>query len=111
MVSLNVEDVETRGDTLRLNGSANFPDPKVGLAGVGSSEKEFDPTLAFARWLEVADIATGPLFRAIDRHGNIGGRMTGRTVYNIVRKYADAAGIKSFSPTNFLRFYSKSGIR
>lgn len=45
-------------------------------------------------WLDEADIARRAIFRPVDRHANIAtGRLTGRSVANIVKRAAQRAGL------------------
>lgn len=67
-----------------------------------SSVRELDPSIALSGWLELAGIENGALFRAIDRHGNVGSRLSGRSIYNIVKRRAKEAGLEHFTP-NMLR--------
>ena len=51
---------------------------------------------ALARWISLLashDIRSGKLFRGIDRHGNILDGCTGQTVYRLVRRAAERAGL------------------
>jgi integrase len=51
------------------------------------------PVAALSAWLEAADIAAGPVFRGVDRHGRIApGRLTDRGVALVVKHYAGAIG-------------------
>jgi integrase len=52
------------------------------------------PVRALQDWLEVARIARGPLFRPIDRHGNVKPRrLRAQDVASIVKRAAVAAGL------------------
>ncbi len=51
------------------------------------------PVAALQRWLEVAGISEGPIFRRVDRHGNVLGRLSGQSVSLIVKNRAAAAGL------------------
>ena len=52
------------------------------------------PVRAVADWLELSDIAEGPLFRPIDRHGNLRPRrLTDQSVALVVKRAAMAAGL------------------
>jgi hypothetical protein len=45
-------------------------------------------------WLKAATIRRGPVFRAIDRHGNVGKKpMTRWGVIHVVRRAASAGGL------------------
>jgi len=45
-------------------------------------------------WLNAAGIDTGPIFRGVDRHGNVAeSALTGRSVALIVKRAADRAGL------------------
>jgi integrase len=47
-------------------------------------------------WLEQAGISTGPLFRSINRHGQVQlGRLSGIDVARVVKKLAQRAGLDS----------------
>jgi hypothetical protein len=49
---------------------------------------------ALRAWLDVAAIARGPIFRAIDRHGNVSdARLTDQSVALVVKRCARAAGL------------------
>ncbi|MFW6012269.1 MAG: site-specific integrase [bacterium] len=48
--------------------------------------------LALDAWREAAGVDTGPLFRAVDRWGNVGGRLSPEAVGAIVKRRAAAAG-------------------
>lgn len=52
------------------------------------------PVLSLRLWLERAQIASGPVFRPIDRHGRLGDRaLSGNAVAAIVKRSAAAAGL------------------
>jgi integrase len=51
------------------------------------------PARALLSWLEASGIEDGPVFRSIDRHGRMGGALSGRDVARIVKRSAKAAGI------------------
>jgi len=51
------------------------------------------PVKALRAWLDAADIEAGPLFRPINRHGNLlASRLTAQSVASIVKAYATRAG-------------------
>jgi integrase len=52
------------------------------------------PVHAVQAWRELAGIAEGAVFRAVDRHGNVGrGRLSDRAVALVVKRAAAAAGL------------------
>jgi integrase len=51
------------------------------------------PVRALEAWLEMACIDAGAIFRQVDRHGRIGGRLSPASVASIVKRYAAAAGV------------------
>lgn len=52
------------------------------------------PVRAVKRWIEVAGIEHGPLFRAVDRHGHIGGdRLSSKAVCLLVKQAVTAIGL------------------
>lgn len=57
------------------------------------------PIRAVEDWVEAAGIIDGPLFRPVDRHGNVGGeRLTGHSVARIIKRAV--AGIGK-NPANY----------
>jgi site-specific recombinase XerD len=51
------------------------------------------PVRAVQNWLTAAGISSGPVFRSIDRHENVRGRLSDRSVALIVKRSAQAVGI------------------
>lgn len=56
------------------------------------------PVRLLEAWTRAAGITEGAIFRRIDKGGRIGGRMSDRAVYNVIKKAAEAAG---FDPEDF----------
>ena len=51
------------------------------------------PVKALRAWLEVAGISSGPVFRQVDRHGNVKARISCDLVPHIVKRFAKSAGL------------------
>lgn len=52
------------------------------------------PVRALQAWLEAAGITEGPVFRSVNRHGQVGAtRLSDRSVANIVKRSAEGAGL------------------
>ena len=56
------------------------------------------PVEAHCAWVAAAGLTSGPVFRRVDRHGNIGESLSARAVANLVKGYASRAG---FYPSEF----------
>ncbi len=59
------------------------------------SSNDTCPVKAVRDWQEAAGIYEGPLFRSVDRHGNLGTSLDGKAVDRIVKRYAKAAKLKN----------------
>lgn len=59
------------------------------------------------RWLKVSGIEEGALFRSIDRHGNLGGRLSDRAIALIVKRLAEGAGL---DPTHYSGHSGRAGF-
>ena len=99
LVSIDVEDLNTVPEGFVIHLKRSKTDPyrqgrKVGIP-YGTSEKTC-PVVALETWLIVASLATGPVFRAVDRYGHLrDGRLSGRAVARIVKRCAAKAGLDS----------------
>lgn len=96
LVALRVEDVEWRdeGAVLRIRRS------KSDQEGAGrevalprGKDEQACPVTALQVWLTQAIISSGYLFRSVDRHGNVGDRLSDRAVVLVIRRAAAAAGL------------------
>ena len=97
LVDLEVNDVERRpkGIVLRIGHSKTDQEGRGELIPVprGSGLRPVD---ALEAWLEASRISEGPIFRGIDRHGNLKGEaLTDRAVADIVKKVCAAAGLEA----------------
>lgn len=94
IVALTVEDIEETPEglcvTIRRSKTDQTGAGYVIAVPVGSRLR---PAEALRTWLAAAGITTGPLFRGINKAGRISAEcLTGRTVADLVKRYADAAG-------------------
>jgi site-specific recombinase XerD len=95
LVALLVEDVDFRaaGIVLTIRRSKTDQEGKGREIAVPRG-KRLKPAATLAAWLKAAKIVTGPIFREIDRHGNVGqAALSGRSVARIVKKAAARAGL------------------
>lgn len=51
------------------------------------------PVRALQNWIDRAGVSEGALFRSVDRHGNLGGKLADRDVARIVKRAATVAGL------------------
>ena len=58
-----------------------------------ASHAEVCAVRSVRHWIETSRITEGPLFRSIDRHGNLGGRLDGRDVARLLKAAAARAGL------------------
>ena len=89
LVGLDVADVRIAADSgLRLTLAR-------GVVGIPpGSRPHLCAVRAWRAWSSVAQLAAGPAFRPIDRHGNVGGsRLSDRAVTIVVRRAAGGAGL------------------
>jgi hypothetical protein len=80
----------------RSAATGGFP-PRVlrGSSGRPAGGRVFRPQ-AIQAWLEQTVITTGPLFRAVSRHGQVqADRLSGIDVARVVKKLSDRAGLDS----------------
>lgn len=51
------------------------------------------PVRALCEWIEAAGVTCGPIFRRVDRHGNVKDPLTPQSVALVVKRAAQAAGL------------------
>jgi site-specific recombinase XerD len=95
IVDLNVNDITWRpkGIILHLGRSKTDQEGEGADIPVPNGSK-LQPVTALSAWLEASQIADGPIFRQVDRHGRLGAqRLSDRSVARIVKRAIAAAGI------------------
>jgi site-specific recombinase XerD len=96
LVALNVKDVQETADGLVITLSRSKTDQegvgrKVGIPY--GSTPDTCPVRAYRRWMEASAITAGPVFRSVNRHGQIHTSLSAQSVALIVKRYAQAAGL------------------
>lgn len=97
LVGLRYEDVREAegGLVLRVRRSKTDQEGKGRRVQIPGRVPGLDPTPneALRSWLEAASIESGPLFRMVDRWGNVrSGALSGQSVYEIVRERMASIG-------------------
>lgn len=97
LVGLDLEDCTFGKDglTIALRRSKTDQEGQGRRIGIPyGSNPETCPVRTIQSWLEVAGIASGPLFRSVSRHSQVrSGRLSGLDVARVVKKLADRAGL------------------
>ena len=96
IVALNCEDVERvrQGLIITLRRSKTDQEGAGRKVGIPFGRTRHCPVLALDRWLAVARIEAGPVFRPVDRHGRVASeRLSGEAVSLIVKERVAAANI------------------
>jgi site-specific recombinase XerD len=97
LIGLDIEDCAFSKDGLTIT----LRRSKVDQQGVGrkigvpyGANPETCPVRVLQGWMEQAGISGGPLFRSINRHGQLQpGRLSGLDVARVVKKLAERAGL------------------
>jgi len=96
LVALNMEDIQFTQDGLIIQ----IEKSKTDQTGAGQevalpygSNPMTCPVRSLKEWITEATFTTGPVFRRIDRHGNIYDRLTAQSVRLIVQKYCKEVGL------------------
>jgi len=99
LVGLDVEDCAFGKDGLTVTLRRSKTDQDAAGRKVGipyGANPETCPVRIVQRYTEQAAIASGPLFRSINRHGQVqAGRLSGNDVARIVKKLVERAGLDS----------------
>lgn len=95
LAALDVADIAVVPEGLRvtIRRSKTDAEGRGAVLAVGRTGTATCPAAAYAAWLAAAGIAAGAAFRAVDRHGRLGGRLSGNAVALIVQRRAGAAGL------------------
>ena len=96
LIQLNIEDISITRDGLILHLNKSKTDQKgegQDIALPYGSNPLTCPVRSFEDWLTASGISEGPLFRRMDRHGNILGRLTPQSVRLIVKKCCEKIGL------------------
>jgi len=95
LVGLDVQDVEFSADGAKILIRQSKTDQEGAGQVVGIARgTALCPCAALQAWLEAAGIVAGPLFRSVNRHGQVqDGRLHDQTVAMVIKKYATAAGL------------------
>jgi integrase len=97
LVSLKVRDVAFTAEGLEVNLRRSKTDQEGRgrlVALPFSGNPDLCPVRALRSWIESASLAEGPLFREVNRHGQVKAlALSGRSVSRVVKRAAVAAGL------------------
>lgn len=110
LVAIDCTDIEPvrQGLIVTLRRSKTDQESAGRKLGVPLGRTRWCPVAAVTRWRDVAGITGGPVFRPVDRHGNVGaGRLSGEAVSIVVQERVTAAGI---DPTGYSGHSLRAGF-
>jgi site-specific recombinase XerD len=95
LVALDVEHIQETAEGLRVLITSSKTDQEgEGVTIAVARGSDACPVRALRDWLEAAGIEAGPIFRPINKAGEVSNqRLTDRSVANIVKAYAGRAGL------------------
>ena len=111
LASLRVSDLEWTESGLVIScrgGKTNQEQECMKKAIVAGADQETCPVRALREWLRIARIEVGPIFRAVDRHGNVSSQpLYPGSIARIVKVAATRAGLAA---SNFSSHSLRSGM-
>ncbi|WP_082528561.1 site-specific integrase [Methylobacterium sp. Leaf466] len=95
LVALDVADITVQPEGLRIviRRSKTDQGGEGAVLPVNRTGRATCPAAAYEAWLAAAGISEGAVFRGVDRHGRLGGRLSGQAVALIVQRRASTAGL------------------
>ncbi len=111
LVNLDREDVQFPREGLTITLRRSKTDQEGAGAEIGipyGSNPDTCPVRALEAWVEASEVDSGPLFRPINRHGQVqDSRLTAQSVALIVKNAATLAGL---DPTDYAGHSLRSGL-
>lgn len=112
LAALHVDDIEFVPEGMRITVRRSKTDQagRGYVIGVKNAKEHLDlcPVAALRNWLAEGEIYAGPLFRRVDRHGNVGSfPLDDGSIARIVKRSCQAAGI---DPIRFAGHSLRSGF-
>ena len=110
LVGLNVADLELVADgvVVTLRRSKTDQQGEGRKVGIPFGHRGLCPVQAVESWLEAAQLDEGPLFRQVNRHGQVGRmRLSDRAVALVVKRSAERAGL---DPANYAGHSLRAGL-
>ena len=98
LVGVTVENIEEtpEGIIIHLLKSKTDQEGKGRLVGIRRSDNPATcPVRALFAWVYTAGITSGPVFRAVDRHGMVKESLTAQSIALVVKTACSAAGLDS----------------
>ena len=111
LIGLNVEDLEETRDGMVVHIRRSKTDQegegrKLGIPP--GAEEATCPVRALAEWRTAAGLTSGPLFRSVNRHGQVlEVRLSGEGVAMVVKRYIEKLG---YDPAQFAGHSLRSGL-
>lgn len=96
IIGLDVRDLAFRSDGLvvKVRRSKTDQDGKGTVVGIGYGTNGTCPLVALRKWVAGARIESGPVFRGVDRHGNVAAaRLNSQAVCRVIKKLVPRAGL------------------
>jgi len=97
LVALDVDDLNDNADGLvvTVRNSKRDQEGRGDTKAIPfGTDRETCPVRAVKAWLQHASITEGPVFRSVDRHGNVhDARLSGRAVAIVIKRTAERAGL------------------
>jgi site-specific recombinase XerD len=89
LVALDVSDIEETPDGMKVTIRRSKTDQEgAGQVIAIPYGKIACPIAALNEWTTVAGVQSGAIFRSVNRHGRVGGRLTDQSVSDIVKEHA-----------------------
>ncbi|MEO5354521.1 MAG: site-specific integrase [Magnetococcus sp. XQGC-1] len=109
LVALNVEDIQEvrEGLTVTIQRSKTDQEGCGRKIGIPFARGAHCPVKAVQAWLQVAGTTTGAIFRGVDRHGNLGERLSDHAVARVIKALAEKAGL---DPQDYSGHSLRSGL-
>jgi integrase len=110
LVALNTTDLETTAEGLvvAIRRSQTDQESEGRVIGIPYGTGSTCPVRALQDWLAASGIQSGPIFRQVNRHGQVlPGRLSGEAVALVVKQYVEQLG---FDPLRFAGHSLRAGL-
>jgi integrase len=109
LVALNVEDIQEvrEGLTITIQRSKTDQEGAGRKIGIPYARGVHCPVKAIQSWLRLSVITEGPIFRSVDRHGNVGGHLSNHAIPRVIKGWAAKVGL---NPKDYAGHSLRAGL-